>query len=307
MDLTPGTVTADDGTTLRLWEVTPPTGAEEAVLFVHGSITNARALFAPPVEKSETGTDRSYSWLHAVADRGRAAFALDIRGYGDSERPPELDEPPEANDPPVRAPTAAEDIAAAYAEVDARYDAVHLVGVSWGTMTCGYFCANRDHDIASLAQIAPVYRPPFSFEEVIAALGLDPDLDAFYYQHYDEVKERQGGNEALFEAIWTAQVESNQGEGPDRYLAQSGALADTRDACQGERIYRAADVAVPTLVLRGTDDGIAVREDALELYDQLGSGDDREYAEIAGADHYVMHGGRRQALYAAVSGFQDRA
>jgi alpha-beta hydrolase superfamily lysophospholipase len=320
MDLTPGTVTADDGTELRLWELSPPTAADEAVLFVHGSITNARALFAPPVEReaggapsgatgegSEPRADDSYSWLQAAVDGGRAAFALDVRGYGDSERPPELDEPPEANDPPVRAPTAADDIAAAYAEVDARYDAVHLVGVSWGTMTCGYFCANRDHDVASLAQVAPVYLPPWPFEEGIAALGLDPDLDAYYYQEYDEVKERQGGDEALFEAVWTAQVESNQGEDEGTYVAQSGALADTRAACEGQRVYDAADVAVPTQVIRGTADAISVREDALTLYDELGSGDDREYAEIGGADHYAMHGARRQALYAAVAGFQNRA
>jgi pimeloyl-ACP methyl ester carboxylesterase len=137
MDPTPGTVTADDGTDLRLWELVLD-DADEAVLFVHGSITNSRALFAPPV-----AGDDSYSWLQACARDGRAAFALDVRGYGDSDRPPEMEEPPAENDPPVRAPTAAEDIAAGYDEVAGRYDTVHLVGVSWGTMTCGYFCANR--------------------------------------------------------------------------------------------------------------------------------------------------------------------
>lgn len=301
MDPTPGTVTADDGTDLRLWRLAPER-PREAVLFVHGSITNSRALFAPPVPD-----DDSYSWLHAAARDGRAAYALDVRGYGDSDRPPELDEPPEANDPPVRAPTAAADVEAAYEAVAADHDAVHLVGVSWGTMTCGYFCATRDPGAASLSQVAPVYRPPWDFAEGIAALGLDPDLDAYYHQRYDEVKERQGGDDALFEAIWRAQVGSNQGVSEDAYIAQSGALADTRDACRGEHVYDASAVTVPTLVVRGTDDVISVRKDALGLYGALGSGDDREYLELGGADHYAMHGHRRQALYDAVAGFQDRA
>lgn len=312
---TPGTVTAADGTELRLWEQVPDGEVtEEAVLFVHGSITCSRALFAPPVGEAPRASDgasgrdpragEDYSWL-AAADR--AAFALDVRGYGDSERPPELDEPPEANAPAVRAPTAAEDVDAAFRAVRERYDTVHLVGVSWGTMTCGYFCTEYDHDAASLAQVAPVYQPPWSFAEIAAALNVSADLDAYYHQCYDEVKERQGGDEALFEAIWRTQVESNQGVDEETYLVPSGALADSRDAAEGERVYDAAALDLPTLVVRGSADAVSTREDALTLYDGLDVPDDEaEYQELAGGDHYVMHGHRRHDLYRAVSDFQGR-
>ncbi|WP_255151928.1 alpha/beta hydrolase [Halorarius halobius] len=303
MDPIPTTVDSADGTTLRLWKQTPD-DASEAVLYVHGSITSSRALFAPPVER-DGERDDSYSWLAATARAGRAAYALDVRGYGDSDRPPELNAPPEANDPPVRAPLAAEDIQAAYDELAPRYDAVHLVGVSWGTMTGGYFAVHGDHDLASLTLCAPVYRPPWSFAEITAALNVDPDLDAYYHQRYDAVSDRQGGDDALFEAIWTTQVESNQGEDPETYIAQAGALADTKAAVEGERVYDATAVETPTLVVRGDEDAISVREDALSLFDEL---DCRaEYAEVGGGDHYVMHGESRQALYGAVSAFQDRA
>lgn len=297
MDLEPGTVTAADGTTLRLWERVPA-GADEAVLFVHGSITCSRALFDPPVAGD------AYSWLGAAAGRGRAAFALDVRGYGDSDRPPELDEPPEANDPPVRASTAATDIAAAYGAVADRFDVVHLVGVSWGTMTCGYFATHHDHDAASLAQVAPVYRPPWSFAEIAEALNVDPSLDAYYTQEYEAVKERQGDVDELFEAVWTTQVESNQGVDEETYVAQSGALADTKQLAEGGEIYDAAALELPTLALRGSEDAISTRADALSLYDDLATRAD--YVELSGADHYVMHGERRADCYAAVSDFQDR-
>lgn len=299
MELEPGTVAASDGTALRLWERVP-TGADEAVLFVHGSITCSRALFDPPVPG-----DDSYSWLGAAADRGRAAFALDVRGYGDSDRPPELDEPPGANDPPVRAPTAARDIQAAHDTVADRFATVHLVGVSWGTMTCGYYATHHDHEAASLAQVAPVYEPPWSFEEIAEALNVDPSLDAYYTQEYAAVKERQGDVDELFEAIWETQVGSNQGIDEGTYLAQSGALADTEQLAEGGRIYDAAAIDVPTLAIRGSEDAISTREDALTFYDALATRAD--YTELDGADHYVMHGDRRRDLYAAVSAFQDRA
>jgi pimeloyl-ACP methyl ester carboxylesterase len=309
MQPTPTTVTAADGTDLRLWEQ-PAEGGDggAAVLHVHGSITNSRALFAPPVE----GTD-AYSWLAATARGGRTALALDIRGYGDSDRPPELDEPPEANDPPVRAPTAARDIAAAVDAARERFETVHLLGVSWGTMTCGYYLAHHadGSPVASLTQVAPVHRPPWTFEEVTTALGVDAGLEAYYHQHYEGVRERQGvaddGADPLFEAVWRAQVESNQGVDDETYVAQSGSLADTAMACEGETVYDAGAVDVPALVVRGSDDAISVREDALGLYDELGARADRkEYAELAGADHYAMHGARRRALYGTVAAYHDR-
>jgi pimeloyl-ACP methyl ester carboxylesterase len=305
MQPTPTTVTAADGTDLRVWEQPAEGGdGETAVLHVHGSITNSRALFAPPV-----AGDDSYSWLAATAREGRTALALDIRGYGDSDRPPEMAEPPAANDPPVRAPTAARDIAAAVEDAAARFETVHLLGVSWGTMTCGYYLAEHaaSAPVASLTQVAPVHRPPWTFEEVTTALGVSADLEAYYEQRYDEVAERQGGDDALFEAVWRAQVESNQGVDEETYLAQAGSLADTAMACDGEPVYDAGAVTVPTLVVRGTDDAISVRTDALGLYDELGAADDRkEYAELAGADHYAMHGRRRQALYEAVAAHHGR-
>ncbi|WP_137286103.1 alpha/beta hydrolase [Halorussus salinisoli] len=309
MNLTPHDVTAPDGTLLRVWE-DPPEGdtpPDEAVLFVHGAITHSRALFAPPVEG-----DDSYSWLRATADAGRTAYTLDVRGYGDSEFPPEMDDPPESNDPPILARDAESDVAAAFDFAAERHDAIHLVGVSWGTMTTGRFLAERDRDVASYVQCAPVYDPPYEFEDGISALGLDPDLDAYFVDHERDVRERQDGDEdpALFEAVWRAMVESGQGDAADReyaYVAQTGALADVKACCAGDPPYDPGEIAAPTLVVRGSDDDTSQRSDALTLYDELGAADDRkEYAELAGADHYAMHGDRRRALYDLTTAFHDR-
>lgn len=290
---------ARDGTRLNLRERSPDDAAE-AALFVHGSITNGRALFDTPVEE-----DDSYSWLRAAAERGRAAFALDVRGYGDSDLPPEMSEPPEANGPPVRADQGANDVGDAVAHLRERYDTVHLLGVSWGAHTCGRLVERDDPGIASLTQCAPVYKVDYDIEEGLDALGLDGFEDAYYYQDKETVRERQGGDPALFEAIWRSQVESNQGVDEDTYVAQTGALADWAAATRGNPPWSAENVDVPTLVVRGSEDWIADRQASLAHYDELPH-DDAEYVEIAGADHYAMHGDRRTVLFDVVSEFQDR-
>jgi esterase/lipase len=108
----------------------------------------------------------------------------------------------------------------------------------------------------------------------------------------------------LFEAVWETQVRSNQAEG-EGYIAQTGALADYIDCADGDPPYDAGALSVPTLVVRGSADEVSVRADATALYDELPAGD-HEYAELAGADHYAMHGTRRAGLYAATTAFQNR-
>jgi pimeloyl-ACP methyl ester carboxylesterase len=294
-------IRARDGTALHCWERSPD-DADEAVLFVHGAITNARALFDTPVEG-----DDSYSWLRAAAGMGRAAFALDVRGYGHSDLPPEMDEPPEANGPPVRADRAADDIGDALGFVRERYDPVHLVGVSWGCHTTGRLLERDAPDLASYTAVAPAYKPRYDFEEGLAALGV-PGLDvAWYTQDRETVRERQGGDDALFEAVWQAQVDSNQGIDETTYVAQTGALADWAASVRGDPVWDPAAIDVPTLTVRGSADEIADRSGTLDYYDDLDvPGDRADYVEFDGADHYLMHSDRRRDFFRTVHAFQDR-
>lgn len=301
MELTAHDIYAEDDTRLRLWETTPDTDQTAAVVFVHGAITNSRALFAPPL------ADSSYSWLGATAATGRTAYGLDIRGYGDSEQPSILDAPPEENPPAVRAPEAAMDIRAALEFAAARHRQVHLVGVSWGTMTSGRYLETDAVGVESYTAVAPVYKPEYDFTLVKQALGIDGELGAYMTETREDAAQRMGGDGSpLFEAIWEAQAGSNQGiDGADAYKGPLGAFADTIDCCQGDPPYEAPEIDVPTFVVRGTVDQISQREDALTLYEELET-PYKEYTEIGGADHYIMHGPAREQLYAAVNAFHER-
>jgi pimeloyl-ACP methyl ester carboxylesterase len=60
---------------------------------------------------------------------------------------------------------------------------------------------------------------------------------------------------------------------------------------------------VPTLVVRGSNDPTATREDAPALYDAFG--DARRYVELAGGTHFMPLEHRREELYATLNGFLD--
>lgn len=321
-------ITARDGTRLRLWEH-PAEDTREAVLFVHGATYPGRAVFA-------TAREGNDSWLASVARAGRGAYALDIRGYGDSERPAAMDEPASAlsGDPPVRAAQAAEDVQDTLAVVGERSRRIHLVGYSWGTMVCGMLLAGADApSVASLTQFAPVHRLP-----VARAARFDPGdpprptrtvTRAAVRERWDEqvpegttpaaVRGGNTGADPTFEAFWTALATSGQatdrgpaggdrsGERPAEttIVAPNGTLVDLR-ASTDRALYDPARISVPTLVVRGSADPTAGREDALALYDALGT-DEKEYVEVAGGTHFLPLERRRETLYDVVRTFQRRA
>lgn len=314
MSIEPHDISAADGTRLRLWERSSPEPTH-AVVFVHGATYASRAIFAPDGAPT-------FSWLEAVADAGGAGFGLDIRGYGDSERPAAMDGPPDAADPPVRADVAASDLRDAIETVRERVDGdVHLVGTSWGTMIAGRMLAADDAPpVASATFHAPVYRPRAGLVEQFAA---DDSIPAYRTVHRDEARSRwddqiptddpatyRGGSEhddPVFDAFWTALVESGQRVDDASITAPNGTLLDLLDGASGKPVYDPSGIDVPTLIIRGSLDPTSTRTDAIELYDSLAvPADERSYVEIAGGTHFIHLERRRHALYDAVRCFQKR-
>ena len=65
---------------------------------------------------SETAFDlrlNDLSWMDYIAQRGYDVNLVDLRGYGKSTRPPEMDKPAADNEPMVRTETAVKDVGAA--------------------------------------------------------------------------------------------------------------------------------------------------------------------------------------------------
>jgi len=293
------TISADDGTALAIH--TEGAG-DSAVLFVHGATFGARPAFATP----------GYSWLTACADAGRAAYALDARGYGDSERPAAMNTEP-GGEPPVRADVAADDLATALEHVRARHDGVHLIGYSWGSMVAGV-ALERGAPVESVTMYAPVYAPdPDRVAEFDPGNPPAPKREATREEtrdrwdaHFGDGDPTRYRDAEAFEAFWeTLHDEQGVSGGEPTIEAPNGTLADLTEAAGAGPVYDAGAVSAPTLVVRGSLDRTATRADGLALYDALGS-DDHEYAEVSGGSHFLALERRRDVLFDRVRAFHDR-
>ena len=79
--------------------------SEKTLLYVHGSTYPAETAF----DLSLGGT----SWMEYIASKGYDVWLVDLRGYGKSTRPPELEQPAEQNPPIVRTDVAVRDVSSA--------------------------------------------------------------------------------------------------------------------------------------------------------------------------------------------------
>jgi len=315
-------VTSSDGLRLRIWKEAQgdPT---EAVLFVHGATYGGVSMFDPPVAEEWDG------WMDYAANANQAAYAVDIRGYGDSERPPEFESDPEESEPVVPAAVAASDVrdAIEWIRGGQGFDRVHLVGLSSGTWRVRALFAEYDPDVATVTLAAG------SYEQFDAPTE---DLPAWTTQKKSEFVERWraqvpdgedpdawiGGEEhsaeEVIDAVWKAIYRSGQGlDSSDDGSGEGGENGDDDDESEEtilnptnllqDGMHDPAEITAPTLVIRGSSDPLISREGALTLYDAVGAEDHRkEYAEIAGGTHFGFLEARRLALYEAVHGFQMR-
>ena len=277
----------------------------KAVLFVHGA-TYPGVMFDVPTS----------SWLdHAVAD-GYSAYALDVRGYGASTRSPVLDQPAKDNPPFARAESAVADIADAIAAIRERtgVDTVDLVGWSWGTMTTGMYAASSPGTINRLVLFAPVY----SCERLDRINALEDrdnphrlrPLGAYRTETAAQARERWDAEIIADDpdswrdpAVLDRWYEQMLRDEPADYVrAPNGVLVDLWEAFNGRARYEAGDIDVPTLVIRATQDATAIRDDALGLFDRLGSAY-KQYDEIGRGTHFLLLERRAPQLFDRVSAF----
>src|SRR5439155_11954932 len=78
---------------------------EKILLFVHGATYPAETAFDLPLN--------GLSMMDYIARRGWDVYLVDVRGYGKSTRPPEMDKPARESAPIVRTETAVKDVGAA--------------------------------------------------------------------------------------------------------------------------------------------------------------------------------------------------
>jgi pimeloyl-ACP methyl ester carboxylesterase len=313
---------ADGGTgspKLHIRESSPPKSmcARGAVLFVHGA-TLSSVLFDIQLP--------GRSWLDHCAQNGYRAFALDIRGYGGSEKPPAMSNSYSMRPPVASLGDAVEDIAMAvrFVREETGLEKIALIAGSWETVTCGAYAARGgDAQISKLTLYALLYA---AVNEKWLDIVASPDdrgvfnraLGAYRLVTEQKLKERwvadlaaagskAGRDDDVFRAIFDSSIAADEDaprHNPPAFRVPNGALLDLFSVFSGRTLYDAGSISTPTMLIRGSNDATSTRADALRLFDSLGSSDKR-YVEISNAGHFASAERRAPDVFREVQIFLE--
>ncbi len=249
-------VAADDAHTLVVWARVPaePRGA---IVLLHGRTWSARPDFDLQVPGEGPST------MEALAAAGLAAYALDLRGYGETPRDATGWNTPDR---------ATADLVAVLEWVASRHpdSAPALLGWSLGSLT---------------AQLAAQRRP-----ELVSALvlyGYPRDPDRRYKAERGEGPPAAAPTTAKAAASDFIIPGNISQQAIDAFVEQSLAADPVRSDWRGSDQWNALDpskVTVPTLVLHGGADPYAPVPNLAKLVSRLGT-QDRAWVTIAGGDH----------------------
>ena len=125
--------------------------SDRTLLFVHGATYPAHTSFDLQLD--------GLSWMDYIAARGYDVYLLDLRGYGRSTRPQEMDQAPDANAPIVRGVTAVTDISAVVDFILKRRSIprLNLLGWSWGTTLMATYTTQNPGKVERLVLYAPAW------------------------------------------------------------------------------------------------------------------------------------------------------
>ena len=235
------------------------TKTNKIVLLVHGATWTGRPDFDLQI--------RDYSLMDFLAKNGYDVWAIDIHGYGRSEKT-DKDWSDTAS--------AAGDIGAAvdYITKLRGVEKMSILGWSWGTQTTGLFTMQHPEKVEKLILYAMAWKPP-------PGVKLPPPPTE-QYRTTDEAAARSDFIAGQFEK-----------DVVDLYVKE--ALAAVPKAPNGVRvdmttklpILDPAAIKVPTLIIRPEKDFLGTEAQTLEFFEKLGT-KEKSYAFLPDGGHAIL-------------------
>lgn len=275
---------------------------ERTLLLVHGATYSSVSLYDAPV--------RGGSFMDVLASRGFDVYALDVRGFGGSDRPAEMEKEPTGKAPLSGISTAVRDLHAAVQTVRARtgLPRLSLLGMSWGGSVAGAYAARHSDRLAKLVLIAPLW-----LLETPALIDPGGELGAF--RRVDVRAFRNGWVGAApegrrqdlippgwFETWCDATLATDPASGaPGIIRAPFGPVQDIRDYWRSdEPFYEPADIQVPVLLIHAEWDNVVPLATAQSLFLRLTGAPYRRWVEIGEGTHMItLEKNRGQVIDAA--------
>ncbi|WP_439359134.1 alpha/beta hydrolase [Bradyrhizobium sp. DASA03007] len=277
--------------------------ADKTVLFVAGSTYPASASFDLRLD--------GLSWMDHLAQQGYDVYLVDVRGYGRSTRPPEMEAPASDNQPIVRTPVAVRDVTSAAAFIRSRrgVDKINLIGWSWGTTLMSRYASENLAHVNKLVLIAPQW-----LRTTPSAADSGGPLGAYRIVERSATKSRwlNGVPDEKKDAIlpaawfgaWAEATFAKTGLGPDKLRAPNGTVQDSREYwASGKPLYDPALLTMPVLIVHAEWDHDCPMDMARTVFSKLSAAPYRRWIEIGEGTHSVFMEKNRWQVFGAVDGF----
>jgi pimeloyl-ACP methyl ester carboxylesterase len=240
---------------------------------------------------------------------------VDLRGYGGSTRPPEMDVPAADNPPIVTTDVAVRDVGAAVDFILKRrgVSKISLLGWSWGTSTMGAYTAASNDKVNKLVLYAPLW-----LRNTPGLIGGDGPLGAYRTVARENARKRwltgvpenkvadlipAGWFDAWANATWATDPQS---AATGLLRAPNGVIQDVREYwAAGKPYYDAANIRVPTLIVHAEWDQDTPSYMAQTLFGLLKNAPVKRMVEIGEGTHTVIMEKNRMQLFREVQLFLD--
>lgn len=282
----------------------------KTVLYVHGASYPAETAFDLSLD--------GLSWMDYIASHGHDVYLLDVRGYGRSTRPPQMDYPAADNPPFADTQEAMRDVDAVVEFIRKRrgVEKLSLLAWSWGTAITQWYTSLNIHKVEKLALYAPVWiRTTPSL--VQAGPGSIPayrtvSKEAARARWLSGVPENKQADlipTGWFEAWSDATIASDPvgaKQNPPVLRAPNGVVADgLRYWGRGVIPWKAEDIRVPVLLIKAEWDQDTPAYMAQNLFPKLTGAPWKRYVELGEGTHTIIMEKNRMNLFREVQLFLD--
>jgi pimeloyl-ACP methyl ester carboxylesterase len=284
---------------------------ERTLLFVHGATYPAHTSFDLQLD--------GLSWMDYIAARGYDVYLLDLRGYGRSTRPREMDQAPDTNAPIVRGVTAVTDISAVVDFILKRRSIprLNLLGWSWGTTLMATYTTQNPGKVERLVLYAPAWiRTTPSLSRPAGPLG------AYRTVAREQAKTRwltgvpedkkatlipAGWFETWADATFATDPVGAKMTPPTLRAPNGVQQAWGEFFSAGKPYYDPARITVPTLLVHAEWDRDTPAYMAQTLFPLLVNAPGKRYVQLPEGTHTVMMEKNRPMLFEAVQAFLDES
>ena len=282
---------------------------ERTVLFVHGATYPSETSFDLPLG--------GQSWMDYIAQRGYDIYLMDVRGYGHSTRPPQMEAPADQNPPFADTETAVRDIGAVvdYILVRRGLKKLDLLGWSWGTATTATYTTENADKIQRLVLYAPIWlRQTPSLIQADGPLGAYRTVtrDAAFSRWMTGVPDDKKDDlipAGWFDQWWNATLATDpvgSKQNPPVLRAPNGVVADVRKFWSaGKPSYDPAKITVPVLLIQADWDQDTPPYMARTLFPLLVNAPEKRLVMVGEGTHTLIMEKNRMELFREVQAFLD--